>query len=435
MSSVEKLEGLSYRVVVEVPAEKVSQAYKQCLNKIAKSVDLKGFRKGKVPTHVVETQFRSRITQEVANQLLQSSFPELLQEHELAIAGNPQFDLDELVKDQSYSYKATFEVYPKVEVKPLDGQVIAKTVAEVEDQDLDTMISKLAAQKAVWSEVDCATEKGHRATIDFAGFIDDQPFEGGSSEGFVLELGSGQMIAGFEDGLTGLKVGDEKEVEVTFPEGYGVKDLAGKPAVFKIKLHKVEASELPTIDDDLAKELGFKEGLEAMKTSLRENMTRELQQVLRNRYKKNVLDKMLELNPIEVPNALVDGEIEHMQKMFLQQMAAQQGQKNLPDIDLPREPYEQEAIKRVKLGLLLAEVIKAAELKVDPDLVRERVEELAASYEQKEEIVKWYYSNDKMKAEIEASVLEDQAVDKLIENAKIEEVSLSYEEIMKSAEK
>ncbi len=430
MSQLEKISELEHRIAIEIPQEEVAALFNQKLAEIAGSTNLKGFRPGKVPANVIESRFGKQVSAEVAEKLIQKSLQEAMKEHDVNMAGMPKIDCEVLNKKEKFTYTATFEVYPELNLVDLDGVAVEKLEVALSDSDVAKTAETLAKQKIQWQEEAGASAKGDKLTFDFQGLIDGEAFDGGTAENFELELGSGLKIPGFEAGLEGLKAGDESDIEVTFPEDYGVEKLAGKPAVFKIKVHKVERCVLPEINADLAKELGF-DSVEALQEEIKKNLTREYGSAQRNHFKQTVLDLLLERNEFSVPAALIDTEIEHMQKMFMQKMAAQQGKKELPKIDLPREPYEKEAKKRVMLGLLLAEVIKKFEITVDADKVDARLAEIASSYEDAEQVIQWYRSNKQSMAELEASVIEEQAIEKLVENANVSISSLSYEDFTK----
>lgn len=433
MVKVEKVSdvGLEYKAEIEVSEVEVNRVYQKRLAEVAKNVQLKGFRPGKVPLSVVESKFGKGICQEVANEIIQHSFQDAVAENNLSVAGLPKIDAKPLTKHQAYQYSATFEVYPEIHLNTLDGVEIEKNSVTVTDEDIADMVANIQKQQAVFEKVEQKAEEGFRVNMDFKGLKGGVPFEGGTSEGFDLVLGSGQFIEGFEDQLIGVQAGDKKELNLTFPEKYPVQDLAGQAVVFHVSVHYVEKPVLPDLDDEFAKKVGFDGGMSDFRLDIKSNMEREVEGRIEQRFKSNVLDALLAKNAIAVPNALVDTEIEHMQKMSLQQMAQQHGVKELPKVTLPRDPFLEEATKRVKLGLLLAEVIKSNDLKVDGDLVRERIEKMAASYKDKEQVVSWYYSNEKMLAEIEAVVLEDQAIQHLVSSTPIKEVALSYADLMK----
>ena len=428
-----ELDGLQRSFHITVPADVVDSAYKKHMAEVAKNANIQGFRKGKVPEHVIEMRFKKQLLQEVASELVQSQFQQAVQAHELRIAGGVSMEpQQELKKGQPFDFNITFDVYPDVSsLVDLSGEALERIAADLEDNDIDTMLDKIRRQRATWTDVERKAATGDVVVIDFEGFIEDKAFEGGAGTDFRLELGSGQMIPGFEDGLMGVSASDELDLKVTFPEDYSAADLAGKESVFKVKVKNVQEATLPEMDDEFVKAMGVSEGgLDKLKDSIRERMQDELKNQLDAHFKSVVLDKLLSLNALEVPDSLVDQEISHMQRITAQQMAASQGKSEASDMKLPREPYIDEATKRVKLGLMLAEIVKRFEIKADGDLVRQRIEAIAATYERKDEVVQWYYQNDKMLAEIESVVLEDQVVKKLLEGANIEDKVLSYQEAM-----
>lgn len=434
-TAVEKLEGLERRLTVNIAKEQVNDAFQKRLQEVAKTANIRGFRPGKVPANVLEKQYGKSICSDVAGELMNESFEPALKEHDMEIAGQPSIEPTELKKDEEFSYVATFEVYPEVTLKDFSEMEIEEPTCELQDEDCAKMLENIQKQHAQWTDVERACQNGDRVNIDFEGFIDDKPFDGGKAEGFDLELGAKQMIAGFEDGIVGMSVGDERDMSVSFPEEYPVQDLAGKPAIFKIKLHKVSESKLPEADDALAEKVGVEGGIEGLKAEIRKNMERELASQLKSKRKAAVLDTLVDSHPMDVPGAMLEGEIKHLQNMTKQQMAMQAGKREMPDMELPRDPYIDQAKRRVMLGLVLGEIIKANELKADEAQVRQHVEEIAASYEDSQEVIDWYMNNERMRSEIEAVVLEDQAVQKVLDSAKITKKSSSYDEIVNSGQK
>jgi len=431
-AEVKKLEGLKCQLTITVPAEQVKTAYEKRLKEVASKAKVSGFRPGKVPTDVIEKQYGTGIRQDIAGDLMQSSFEEAVAQNKLLIAGQPNVEPGDLVKDQPFEYVATFETYPKIVIKDLTDVKLIKSIAEVNDDDVAKMLEKIQRQQAEWVETERAAVEGDRLLIDFEGFIGKETFEGGSAKDFALELGSKQMIPGFEDELIGAKSNETKKAKVTFPDEYPVETLAGQKAVFEVTVHKVEEPKLPELNDEFAEKAGAKDGIEALKVEVRTGMERELKQLLEVQLKTEILDKLIELNPIEVPDALLDLEIKNLQQMSRQQMAMQAGSKELPDVDLPREPFVEQAKKRVTLGLLLAEVIKTYAIKVDADLVRTKVDEIAKAYRKPEEVIAWYYNNKQMLSEVEALVVEDQAIAKLLEKATVKEETSTYDKIVNS---
>lgn len=431
-ASLEKLDGLQRRLTVTIPAEQIEEAYAERLKKITKTAKISGFRPGKVPVNVLEKRYSKDILHEVANELMQSNLRDAVQENKLEIAGLPKIEPPKIEKNKPLTFVVSFETYPNIDLKDLKGTSVERCVAKVTDKDVDGMLEQLRKQHAEWHEVNRAAQEGDRVVVDFEGSIDDKPFERGNAKDFQLELGSKRMIAGFEEGIVGAKADEERDVTVSFPKDYPAEELAGKKALFKIKVHKIMAAKLPPLDDALAKKTGFEKGIQALSAEARKSMEQEIERVLASQLKVRILDKLIEMNPIDVPQALVETEIDHLQKMTREQMASQgQSPEEVKKLELPREPYVEQAKKRVQLGLLLGEVIKQHEIKVNPDQVRAKVEEIATAYQKPEEVVSWYYNNKRMLSEIESVVLEDQAVAKLQEQLEVEDKQLSYEEALK----
>lgn len=431
--SVENLDGLSRRLKVTLPAEAVENKYSENLKKAAGQMQVSGFRKGKVPANVIEMKYGSQIRSDVVSELLEESFRKAVEEQSIRIAGMPKVEpMDQYKQGEPLEYQVMYETYPEIELKTLDGDSVECLKAEVGDADIDTMLDKLRKQNAEWIISDQPAQKGNKINIDFEGFIDGEVFEGGKAEGFDLELGSNSMIPGFEDQLLACSVGDEATIQVAFPEEYHAKELAGKPAEFKIKVNAVMASENISDDNKLAEKLGIEGGSEKMLEKVKQNMSSELTRALVHRRKESVLNQLIEKNEILVPEALVDEEIKHLQQMALQQMSGGQQLEglDLSKLNLPRDPYIAEATKRVKLGLLLAEVIKLFEIKPDQDMVRKRVEEIASMYPEPQKVIDWYYHNKESLSEVESAVIEDKAVDCLIEKMVVNEKQASYDDVM-----
>lgn len=431
MAKLENLEGLERKLQVEISSEEVNAAYQKRLEKVCSTIKLPGFRPGKVPQSVVETRFSKGLCEEVASELVQNSLPKLVEEQDIKLVGQPRIESGDLKKDAPYQYSAFFEVYPEIELNELSGVEVEKSVAPVTDEDLSETMTQIQQQHADWSEVDRSAIDGDRLKIDFEGFMNGVAFDGGKADGFEVVIGSKKMVPGFEDGLIDLKAGDESEVAVVFPENYQPKDLAGKEATFKIKVHAVSEPTLPELDDELAKKMGVEGGFSELQDKVKANLEREVTNRLKNTFKENLMNSLLDKNEILVPDTLVQAEIKHMQQMRDQQLAAAQGgSKPAGNSNLPTDHFREEALKRVQLGLLLSEVIKKYELSCDQAKVDERINDLASAYPQKEQIVSFYKGNKQMLAQIEAAVLEDQALEKLAESANIKEVTMSFKEVM-----
>ena len=428
-STLEKLEGLKRRIDITVPASTVDQVYNQKIQKVANTAKIDGFRPGKIPQKVIQKQFGSSILIEAAQELIQSSLMSAVEEHKLQIAGTPSVTPKELKPGQALEFSAEFEVYPEISLADMAEVKLSRQVLELKDADIDKMLETLQKQHAEWVEVEREAANGDRVLIDFEGFINGEAFENGSAKDFQLELGSKQMIPGFEDGLIGVKFADEREITCAFPMDYPKNELAGQKATFKIHVNKVLAPKMPEINDEFAKKIGVEGGASALKKDVEKNMVSQVQQMLKDKLKKNMMDKLLDLNTITVPAALIDTEIEHLQQLAKQQMG--ENADKMPDNLFPRAHFEDQAVRRVSLGLILGEVIKQHQLKVDGQKVRERIEQIAAVYHDPAQVVNWYYNNKRMLAEVESVVLEDQAVEKLLKKCQTEDKKVSYDEAIK----
>jgi trigger factor len=430
--SVQKLEGLQCRVDVTVPASEVSSKYNAKVAHVCKTAKIDGYRPGKASPKLVEDRFGQGILYEICGDLIDSSFQDAIKSNNLRVAGRPQIEPKEFNKNQPLEYSATFETYPEIKLTDLSGQTIEKPVAAVEAGDISKVLDRLRNQHADWQQVDRPAKEGDRMLIDFEGFIDGEAFEGGKAEGFQLEIGAKRMIPGFEEAMIGAAANQEPVIKVTFPKDYHAADLAGKPAEFKIKVHQVLESKLPELNDALAEKVGVKEGLAKLNEQVKKSMEAELDQALKNITKNHVLEKLIELNPLTLPAAAVDAEIRHIQQVTLQRMMKEQGidPKDMPKFDMPREPFVKQAERRVSLGLLLAEVVKAGDIKLDQAQLKAKVEEIAQVYHNPEQVVQWYYQNPEMLSEVESLVLEEAAINFLLEKAKVVEKKLSFEEVV-----
>lgn len=425
-SSVEQLAGLKRRIDVTVPKEEVDQVYHARIGKVAKDAKMDGFRPGKVPAHVIEKRYGQNILIEVSQELIQSSLIAAVEEHDLKVAGTPEVTPKEIKKGEALQYSADFEIYPEITLADLAEQKLEREVVELADADIEEMVQNLLKQQAEWEEVETPAANGDRVTIDFEGYINGEIFENGSAKDFQLELGSKQMIPGFEEGLEGVNKAETREVVCSFPKEYPREELAGQEATFKVTVHKISAAKLPELTDEFAKKIGVEGGAEALKQDVIKNMQQQVDQVVQGRLKTKVMDKLLELNQFEVPKALIDTEIGHLQQLAKQQATERGGKAD--DADFPKEQFEEQALRRVKLGLLLGEVIKQHNIKVDADQVRKKVEQIASVYHQPEQVINWYYGNKRMLSEVESVVLEDLAVEKLLQDFQVEEKAISYKE-------
>ncbi|EKA4520043.1 trigger factor [Vibrio cholerae] len=425
--TVETLEGLQRRLNITVPAANIEDAVAAELRNIAKNRRFDGFRKGKVPMKMVAKMYGKAVRQDVLGEVMQRHFIEAIVKEKINPAGAPKFAPVEIGEGKDLVFTATFEVYPEVELKGLENIAVEKPAAEVTDADVAEMLETLRKQQATWKEVDEAAENGKRVSIDFVGSIDGVEFEGGKAENFPLEMGAGRMIPGFEDGIVGKTKGMEFVIDVTFPEDYHAENLKGKAAKFAIKVNKVEARELPELNDEFVARFGVAEGgVDALKAEVRKNMERELKQAIKARIKEQAIEGLVKENEIQVPSALIDQEIN-----VLRQQAAQRFGGNVEAAaQLPRELFEEQAKRRVVVGLLLGEVIRTHELKADEEKVKALITEMATAYEDPSEVVSYYEQNQQLMNNMRNVALEEQAVDAIIAKAKVTEKAISFSELM-----
>ena len=382
---------------------------------------------GKVPLNIVKLQYGDAIRQEVISEVIRSSFNEAVAEHHLNCR-LPQIEPKQLQPGVPLEYEATFEVYPEIHLVDLTGVKIEKLTGQVTEADIDKVIERLRKQNTIWNEVSRPSQTDDRLMIDFEGTMDGVAFAGGSAKDVALVLGSKGMIPGFEEGLLAKTAGEEVELNLEFPQSYPHQDVAGKPVKFKVKINKVTEPQLPTVDEKFAKSLDMAD-MQELRQEVKKSMERELERAEKEHVKQQVLDCLLEKNPIEIPHTLVDAEILQMQQQFVQRMTG----KPVPPgkmPNLPKEHFEEQAQKRVKLGLLLAEYINDQKLKADPERVQSVVQEVASAYDNPAQVVTYYYQNKAQLAQIESLVLEDEAVEKLLENAQVEQKTANYDEIV-----
>jgi trigger factor len=425
--SVETTQGLGRRVTITVAADSIEKAVKSELVKAAKSVRIDGFRKGHVPMNIVEQRYGASVRQDVLGDLMQRNFVDAIIKEKINPAGAPNYVPGEYKQGEDFTYSVEFEVYPEVELKDLESIEVEKPVVEVNDADVDTMLETLRKQQATWKETDAAATAEDRATLDFTGSIDGEEFEGGKASDFVLAMGQGRMIPGFEEGVIGHKAGEEFTIDVNFPEDYHAENLKGKSAKFDIVLKKVEVRELPELTEEFIKRFGVADGSVAgLRAEVRKNMERELKGAVRNRVKTQAIDGLVSANAIDVPAALVEGEIDVLRRQAAQRFGGNEKQA----AELPRELFEEQAKRRVVVGLLLGEVISQHELKADEDRVKALIEEMASAYEDPQDVVEFYSKNKELMNNMRNVALEEQAVETLLAKAKVTEKPTTFSELM-----
>ncbi len=423
--SVEAKEGFERCMTVEVPAEQVNKEVEKRLKKIASQVRLDGFRPGKAPVSVIRNRYDGQVREEVFRDMLQSTYLEALSQEKLQPAGKPRIEPLERTPQEGFGYTATFEVMPEVVLKEMADVTIKRPVARVEETDIDEMVEKLRMQRAAWVEVDRAAEDGDQIMINFKGYIDDKPFEGGSADNVPLRLGADQMIDGFEAGLVGIKAGESRTLELTFPEDYQVANLAGKAVRFEVEATKVSISELPEIDEEFAKIFSQTGNIAGLRGEIRANMERELKLRINAKVKEQAMQALLDTNNLEVPAALVEEEAAELRKQAEREIA-KNAAADSPEQEVPLEAFMDSAKRRVALGLIMSEVIKANNIEVDADRLKEKVEQVAADYEDPQKVVDWYYSNKEQLSQLENVVLEEQVVDWVLGQVKVENEQTSF---------
>jgi trigger factor len=428
--TIESSKGLERQVKVSVPAEKIDSEVLQRLQKATKTVNIKGFRKGKVPLKVVQQQYGKAVRQEVLGEVINSSFYEAIKQEDLKPVGQPKIEEVDDKAGQDLEYKATFEVYPEVKLADLAKVSIARPVADINSEDLEKMIEVLRNQQASFDSTENPAADGDKVNIDFVGTLrGKKEFPGGSAKGHELVLGSNSMIPGFEEGLVGVSAGDETLLKLKFPKDYHAEELKGKTVSFAVTVNAVEAKTLPALDDDFFAMYGVEAGgEEKFREDVEANMQRELNNAIRTKVKNRIMDQLYKLNKVEVPEALVANEIIQLKKQMIQQFGGGQ------DFDLnmlPDDMFKDKAKRRASLGVIVSEVVNVESLSPDEDQVRARIDEIASTYEQPSEVVDYYYSKPELLSSVEAVVLEDQVTELVLSKAKVKEEKLTYEDAVK----
>lgn len=424
------------QLTVKVPVGTIQSKVESRIRSLAKTAKIDGFRKGKVPVSHIRAQYGAGIQQEVINDVIRDTVFEVLADKKVRAVGVPSID-DVKLENDFLVYQASVETMPEVEVKGLSEIEVERQVATVSDEDVDTMIENLQKQRQTFETKDGELADGDEATFDFEGSIDSEKFEGGSAENFRLIIGSGQMIPGFEDGMKGMKAGEEKTIKVTFPEDYQAENLKGKEADFKITVKEVKEAKLPELNDEFFELFGVTEGgLDKLKADVRKNMEREIKSATRNQVKQAAFDALVEKNEFDVPNAMLAGEIDRQRNLMLQRFARQFGanpntfDKNM----LPDELFEDQALRAVRLGVLVGQIIDKQKLEVDQERVTAFIAEAAENYEDPDEVIE-YYTNDKQeRAGIEAVVLEDQVVEYILSQGKVTDKEVKYQDLLAAAQ-
>ena len=417
--------GLERRIEVTIPHTRVAGDVQRRLREIARTASIKGFRPGKVPFAVVQRQFGGQAHSDVVSDLIRESYSQAINQDKLRPASDPSIEPIAMDPGADLRFAAIIEVMPDVQLKPVADLAVERLTVSIEDTDIDAMIESMRRQRVEYTPVERASQKGDRVTADFIGRLDGEAFEGGSGTDTPFVLGAGRAIPEFEAALEGMSVGETKIAPVTFPDTYGAKHLAGKATEFELTVKKVEQEVLPVVDDAFVEAFGIAEGgIAKLREEVRGSMEREAAEAVRSKLRNQVFDALHAANPVELPRALVNEQIDALQQDMLQRMG------NSDQVrQLPREPFEEQARRRVALGLVVGEIIRAESIKVDRERVRQRLDDLASAYPNADEIRRAYLQNPNALRQIETAVLEDQAVDWIIERARVTDVPTSFADV------
>jgi len=428
-NTIENLSGLERRLTMAVPVAEIDKRVDERLKKIARTVRMAGFRPGKVPLKVVAQQYGPQVRSEVISDAVEKAFTDAVQGQNLRVAGYPRIEHKDSAEEGNLEFSATFEIYPEISLGDLSTVRIERPVLTVGEAEVDKTIEALRKQRKRFEPVDTGSAAGDRVTMDFAGTIEGQPFEGGKGEDVAFVMGEGRMLADLETGITGMKAGESKTIAVKFPDDYHGKDVAGKSAEFAITVKKVEQGRLPDVDAEFAKSLGVTDGdIAKMRAEIKSNVEREVKQRLGARLKNHVMQALLDATKIDLPKSLVDMEAQRLVSTASEDLKAR-GLK-LEDMPIGPQMFEEQARRRVALGLIMGECIKKHDLGAKPQQVRALVDEQAESYEQPGEVVKWFYSQPERLAEFEGLAVEQNVLDWVLKQAKVEDKTVAFDELM-----
>ena len=430
--TVETLEKLERKITLTLPADVIQNEVSSRLKRIARDVKMDGFRPGKVPMNVVAQRYGYSVHYEVMNDKVGEAFTSAANEAQLRVAGQPKITEKEGAPEGQLTFDAVFEVYPEVKIADLTSATVEKVAAEVDDAAIDRTLDILRKQRRTFAQraQDQAAQDGDRATIDFSGKIDGEPFEGGKAEAFQFIVGDGQMLKEFEDAVRGMKIGESKTFPLAFPADYHGKDVAGKTADFLVTVNKLEAAHLPEVDEALAKSLGIADGtVEGLRADIRKNLEREVKFRLQARNKQAVMDALISKAELDLPKSVVQSELDRLVEGARADLK-QRGVKDADKAPIPEELFRPQAERRVRLGLVVAELVRTNELHAKPEQIKAHIEELSASYEKPGDVVRWYQSDNRRMAEVEAIVIENNVTEFVLSKAQVSEKSVSFDELM-----
>ena len=430
--TVETLEKLERKITLSLPLATIQTEVDSRLKRLARTVKMDGFRPGKVPMKVVADRYGYSVQYEVLNDKVGEAFASAASEAELRVAGQPRITEKEGAPEGEMTFDAVFEVFPEVKIAELADAEIEKFSAEVTDDAIDKTIDILRKQRRTFAQrpQDGAAQDSDRVTVDFEGKLDGEPFEGGSAEDFQFLVGEGQMLKEFEEAVRGMKVGESKTFPLAFPEDYHGKDVAGKTADFMVTVSKIEASHLPEVNEQLAKSLGVQDGtVEGLRADIKKNLEREVKFRLNQRNKQAVMDALVAKAELDIPKSSVQAEIDRMTQAARADLKAR-GIKDVEKLPIPEDTFRPQAEQRVRLGLVVAELVKTQNLQATPEQLKAQVEELAASYEKPDEVVRYYYADNRRLADVEAMVIENNVTDYVLKQAKVTDKALGFDELM-----
>ncbi|ALG68543.1 trigger factor [Beggiatoa leptomitoformis] len=434
--SVETTSTLERRLTIGVPKERIEQKIQSRLKELARTAKVNGFRPGKIPLRVVEQKFGGQVRQEVIGELIETSFKEALEQEKLHPVGQPKIDLQSGLTDltQDLAYTADFEVFPEITSVNIDGLNIEKPIVEVTQADIDNMLEKLRKQRQGWENIDSPAENDAQITVDFVGTVDGNAFQGNEAKGLHIVLGderTNNILPGFSEAMIGVRKGDTREVDITFPAEHTNSEIAGKTVHFIVQILEVAKAKLPEINDEFIKSLGIATGeLDALYKEVRDNMERELKFAVTARVKQQILEILLQNNPVDVPKAMIAQETQRMVQNMLEELQ----KSGMNSIQPEAAMFEERAARRVRLGMLMSELVRMNDIHVRADKVREMIETVASTYEEPEVVVKWYYAEPERLGQVESAVLEEQIVDWLVERAQVTEKSMSFDAVMEQHE-
>lgn len=429
-----KLSDQQVQLIVKVPVSNIQKKVESRIRQTAKTARIDGFRKGKVPVSHIRSQYGAGIQQEVINDEIRDTVFDAIRQQDIMAVDMPNIDEVKL-EDDFLVYQATVDIFPEIEVQGLSDVDVERHIASISDDDVDTMIESLRQQRQEFVEKDDKLAQGDQATFDFEGSIDGETFDGGTAQDFDLVIGSNRFIPGFEEQMVGMQAGEEKVIEVTFPEDYQAENLAGKDAQFKVAVKSVKQAKLPELDDEFFEVFGVKEGgLDKLKADVRKNMEREIKNASRNQVKQAVFDALLEKNEFDIPKAMLEQEINRQRNMMLQRFSQQFGANpnNFSGDMLPNELFEDQALRSARLGVIVSRLINSQELKVDQERVEEFIKESAENYEDPQEVIDYFTNDEQQRANIESVVLEDQVVDYVLSQGKVTDKEVGYQELIAS---